>query len=58
MDEFADELVEVAEPVFARRGVTVALTPTELKALRDLAASRGLNEAALVREWVREKLHH
>ena len=40
--EFADELVEVAEPVFASRptkGVIVPLRANELKALRDIAAS-------------------
>jgi CopG antitoxin of type II toxin-antitoxin system len=57
--DFADELVEVGERVFARRpGVTVPLTARELRALRDLAASRGVDEVALVRTWVQEKLHH
>jgi hypothetical protein len=59
--EFADELVEVAESVFARRppkGVTVPLSASELKALRGLAASRGVDEAVLIRTWVQEKLRH
>ncbi len=59
--EFADELVEVTEPVFARRpttGVAVPLSASELKALRNLAASRGVDEAVLIRSWVQEKLHH
>lgn len=59
--EFADELVEAAEPVFVRRptkGVTVPLSASELKALQDIAASRGVDEAALIRTWVQEKLHH
>jgi len=57
--DFADELVEVRERVFARRGaVTVALSAGELKTLRDLAASQGVDEAALIRSWVQEKLHH
>ena len=58
---FADELVEVTEPVFVRlptKGVTVPLSAGELKALRDLAASSGVDEAALIRTWVQEKLHH
>lgn len=61
VSEFSDELVEVAEPVFAPqppKGVTVPLSASELKALRDLAASRGVDEAALIRSWVQEKLHH
>jgi len=59
--DFADELEEVGERVFARRpaaGVMVSLTTGELKVLRDLAASRGIDEAALIRSWVQEKLHH
>jgi len=59
--EFADQLEEVGEPVFARRlrkGVTVPLSADELRALREVAASRGLDEAALIRSWVQEKLHH
>ena len=59
--EFADQLEEVGKPVFARRptkGVTVPLSADELKALREVAASRGLDEAALIRSWVQEKLHH
>lgn len=57
---FDAELVEVAEPVFARRptkGVTVPLSANELKALRDIAASRGVDEAVLIRRWILEKLH-
>ena len=58
--DFTDQLVEVGERVFARRpaGVTVPLSAGELKALRDLAASRGTDEATLIRSWVQEKLHH
>jgi hypothetical protein len=57
--DFADELVEVPERVFSRRGaVTVALTAGELRTLRELAASQGVDEAALIRSWVQEKLHH
>ena len=59
--EFSAELVEVAEPVFAQRptrGVTVPLSPNEMKALRDIASSQGVDQAVLVRTWVQEKLHH
>ena len=58
--EFSEELVEVSEPVFARRpmrGVTVPLSPEEMKALGEIASSQGVDQAALVRAWVREKLH-
>lgn len=59
--EFADQLEEVGAPVFARRttsGVTVPLSAEERRALREIAASRGVDEAALIRTWVQEKLHH
>jgi len=57
---FEDQLEEVAEPVFARakNGVTVPLSDNELAAIRTIAASRGVDEAALIHEWVQEKLHH
>lgn len=57
---FDDQLEEVAEPVFARprSGVTVPLSGEERTAIRKIAESRGVDEAALIREWVQEKLHH
>jgi hypothetical protein len=57
---FDDQLEEVAEPVFtrARNGVTIPLTDDELTVIRKIAASRGVDEAVLIHEWVQEKLHH
>ena len=57
---FAHQLEEVAEPVFARAksGVTVPLSGDERTAIQKIAASRGVDEAALIHEWVQEKLHH
>ena len=57
---FDEELEEVSEPVFARvrSGVTVPLSGDEWTAIRKIAASRGVDEAALIHEWVQEKLHH
>lgn len=58
--EFEDQLQEVGDPVFARHltnAVRVPLTAEERLAVRRIAASRGVEEAALIREWVREKLH-
>ena len=60
LTDFEHELEEVKEPVFSRKtGVNfnLKLSSEELKRLKRLAASRGLQEAALIREWVREKLH-
>ena len=57
--DFEDELDEVPEPVFQRAHVVgVPLTGGEHRAVRDAAASRGLDEAALTREWVKERLRH
>ena len=57
--DFEDELEEVPEPVFQRAYVVgVPLTGGEHQAVRDAAASRGLDEAALIREWVKERLRH
>ena len=57
--DFEDELAEVPEPVFQRAYVVgVPLTGDEHQAVRDVAASRGLDEAALIREWIKEGLRH
>ncbi len=58
--DFDDQLEEVSEAVFGRQvahAVRVPLTAEERLAVRRIAASRGLHEAALIREWVKEKLH-
>jgi len=60
LTEFAEELEEVTESVFVRPPDTVipvSLRPQELEALRRVARARGVAEAALVQEWVVEKLH-
>ena len=56
---FDDQLEEVTESVFGRAkgAVTVPLTGDERTAIRKIAASRGVDEAALIHEWVQEKLH-
>jgi hypothetical protein len=57
--DFSNQLVEVSEAVFERRptrGVTVPLSPDEMKTLRESASSRGVDQAALVRAWLQEKL--
>lgn len=58
LTDFENELEEVCGPVFRRAHmVGVPLTEDEHQAIRDAAASRGIDEAALIREWVKEKLH-
>jgi predicted DNA binding CopG/RHH family protein len=57
--EFDDELEEVVGPVFERKteDVCVALEPDDLKAIKQIAESRGVEYRTLVREWVLEKIH-
>ena len=56
--DFENELEEVPGPVFRRAHVVgVPLTGDEHQAVRDAAVSRGIDEAALIHEWVKEKVH-
>ena len=56
--EFEDELEEVGERVFQRRtDITVQLETADAEVLREMAKSRGLREAELIREWVLERIH-
>ena len=58
MTDFENELEEVPGPVFQRAHVVgVPLTGDEHQAVRAAAGSRGLDEAALIHEWVKERLH-
>lgn len=56
LTEFEAELEELKEPVFAN-ALRVPLNAEERLAIRKIAASRGVPEAVLIREWVQEKLH-
>jgi len=58
LTDFDDLLEEVPGPVFQRAHmVSVPLSGDEHQAVRDAAASRGIDEAALIHEWVTERLH-
>lgn len=57
LTDFEDELEEVSGAAFRRVHVVgVPLTEDEHQAICDAAASRGIDESALIREWVKEKL--
>ncbi len=59
LTDFEDELEEVKDRVFERlpaNAVPVPLSDEERRALRQIAQSRGVEEVALIRKWVREKL--
>lgn len=58
LTDFEDELEEVPGQVFRRdRSITLYFDAREASAIRELANSKGLAEAELIRSWVMEKLH-
>ncbi len=60
LTDFAQALEQVGEPVFARSKhapLSVDLPPQELQRVRRLAKSKGLNETAMVREWILKRLN-
>ena len=60
LTDFEKELEGVAEPVFLRLKGTplgIGLRPIEARHLKEIARSKGVDETALVRQWVLEKLH-
>jgi hypothetical protein len=60
LTDFEDQLEEVPEPVFQGEPgarVSIRLNAKEMESLRRLASERGLEDAALLREWVLERLH-
>jgi hypothetical protein len=60
LTDFEQALEEVGEPVFVRsksESLSVDLPPRELQRVRRLAKSKGVNETAMVREWILERLH-
>jgi len=59
LTDFEDQLEDVSEPVFERKPETVIpvrLRRQEIEAVKRVAKTRGVREAALLRQWVREKL--
>ena len=56
--DFEDELEEVAEPVFEPETVVeVHLQSDEAEAVKQIAESRGVENADLIRQWVLERIH-
>jgi predicted phosphatase len=56
--DFEDQLEVVEEPVFQREAVVeVHLEPQEAEIVKELAKSKGVHYADLIREWVLEKIH-
>ena len=60
LTDFSDDLEVVTESVFqekAEAAVKIHLPAQEVEAVRRIAKSKGVGQAALLREWVLEKLH-
>jgi ribbon-helix-helix CopG family protein len=54
---FEDELDEVAEPVFVRgAAIKVPLESREVKAVEQMARTKGVSREELIRDWVLQKL--
>lgn len=59
LTDFEDQLEDISEPIFERKRETVIpvrLRRHEVEAVKRVAKTRGVREAALLRQWVREKL--
>jgi len=59
LTDFEDQWESVSERVFERKPETVIpvrLRRQEIEAVKRVAKTRGVREAALLRQWVREKL--
>mgnify|MGYP001137168803 CR=1 FL=1 len=58
LTDFEDELEEVIEPAFERENaITLHLQSSEAEAVREMAKSKGVADADLIRQWVLERIH-
>lgn len=55
LTDIENELQEVNEPVFERENALSVPLPTA-EAVHEIAKSKGLTDAELVHQWVREKI--
>ena len=57
LTDFEGDLEEVTAPVFVRgAAITLQLESSEVEAVRQIAASKGMADTELIRGWVREKI--
>lgn len=57
LTDFAEQLEEVAEPVFVRRtAIQVPLEAHEAEAVERMAESKGVSREELIRGWVLQKV--
>ena len=58
LTDFQEQLEEVPEPVFVREAVVeVHLPSKDAETLKEMAKSKGIHDAELVRQWVLERVH-
>jgi len=60
LTEFEGDLEEVRQPVFVRaKGtvLTVSLKASEVRRLKRIASSKGVEDTDLLRQWIVERLH-
>ena len=60
LTDFEEQLEEVTEPVFERKTDTklsIHLASQEAETVKRIAKTKGIDQEALIREWVVEKLH-
>jgi len=56
---FEDQLEEVSKPIFVHGKpsiVEISLRPSEIRTLKHIARSEGIEEASLLRQWIVGKL--
>lgn len=61
LTDFEEDLEEADEPVFVRSkgaSLSIDLRPTEAQHLTRIARSKGVTEAAVLRQWIVERLHN
>lgn len=57
LTDFKDQLEEVKQPVFKREStVRIDLQPGEIKAVTEIANSKGIKSTELIREWILERI--
>jgi predicted DNA binding CopG/RHH family protein len=60
LTDFEPDLEEVGEPVFVRSkgaSLSVELPRREIQRVKQMAKSKGVKEATMLREWILERLH-
>jgi len=55
--DYEDQFEEVDKPLFRKKAVIkISVSPLEAKAVDEMAKSKGVDAAELIRQWVQEKV--